>query len=233
VTATGADFGVVLDRAAERLYLVDEKAREVPVEQELLLLVSLIGRNGKTGAAAFPITTTSLVERLLDGSGLEVRRTPASLAALTRAAAEEGTVFAGAVGGGFVFPSFLPAYDAIASLANLLELLAPVDQPLSTLVAQLPQSTVVHRQVRCPWAVKGTLMRILTERSKGKEVDLLDGIKILEERGWAQVVPDANEPVVHIYAEGDTEEEASRLERELREAVEEIIAEEEAAATTH
>jgi mannose-1-phosphate guanylyltransferase/phosphomannomutase len=230
VTAAGADFGVVLDRAAERLYLVDEEAREVPVEQELLLLVSLIGRNGKTGAAAFPITTTSLVERLLDGSGLEVRRTQASLAALTLAAAEEGTVFAGSVGGGFVFPSFLPAYDAIASLANLLELLAPVERPLSALVAELPQSTVVHRQVRCPWAIKGTLMRILTERNKGKDVDLLDGIKILEDRGWAQVVPDANEPLVHIYAEGDTEEEASRLEQQLRDVVEEIIAGEEAAA---
>ena len=38
VSAAGADFGVVLDQAAERLYLVDEEAREVPMEQELLLL---------------------------------------------------------------------------------------------------------------------------------------------------------------------------------------------------
>ena len=224
VTAVGADFGVVIDQAGERIYLVDEQAHEVPVEQELLLLVSLISRNGMSGSLALPITATSLVEKLVAGSGLEVRRTQASLAALTRAAAEEGTVFAGAVGGGFVFPRFLPAYDAISSLANLLQLLAPVGRPLSELVAELPQSTVVHRQVRCPWALKGTVMRVLTEQMKGKTTDLLDGIKILEERGWAQVVPDANEPLVHVYAEGDTEEEANRLERELRELVEGIIA---------
>jgi mannose-1-phosphate guanylyltransferase / phosphomannomutase len=224
VTAVGADFGVVIDQAGERIYLVDEQAHEVPVEQELLLLVSLISRNGRKGSIALPITATSLVEKLLDGSGLEVRRTQASLAALTSAAAEEGTVFAGAVGGGFVFPSFLPAYDAVSSLANLLELLAPVVRPLSELVADLPKSTVVHRQVRCPWALKGTVMRVLTEQMKGKETDLLDGIKITEPHGWAQVVPDANEPLVHVYAEGDTEEEANRLERELRTLVEEIIA---------
>ena len=33
VPAVGADLGVVLDRAAERLYLVDEQGREVPVDQ--------------------------------------------------------------------------------------------------------------------------------------------------------------------------------------------------------
>ena len=47
-------------------------------------------------------------------------------AELTSAAAADGVVFAGAVGGGYVFPEFLPAYDAVASLAKLLELLAPV-----------------------------------------------------------------------------------------------------------
>ena len=61
-------------------------------------------------------------------------------------------IFAGAVGGGYVFPEFLPAYDAIASLCKLLELLAPVDRKLSELVARLPVSHVVHRQVPCPWA---------------------------------------------------------------------------------
>ena len=230
VTAVGADFGAVIDHAGERMYLVDEQAREVPLEQELLLLVSLLSANGHEGSLAFPITTTSLVERLAAGRGLEVRRTPASLSALTLAAAQEGTLFAGAVGGGFVFPRFLPAYDAVASVANLLQLLAPVERPLSQLVDELPQSTVVHQPVRCPWAFKGTVMRILTERAKGMETDLLDGIKIFSERGWSQVVPDPDEPLVHVYAEGDTPEEASRLEAELRGTVEEIVAREEEAA---
>jgi mannose-1-phosphate guanylyltransferase/phosphomannomutase len=230
VPAVGADFGVVLDRAAERVYLVDEGGREIPVEQALLLFLRLLGSNGRRGKLAFPITVTSQVERLLDGSGLEVVRTPASLADLTKAAAEDGVIFAGAVGGGYVFPQFLPAYDAIASLCNLLELLAPVRRPLSELVADLPAPTLVHRQVPCPWALKGVVMRVLTERLRDRRLDLLDGIKVFDERGWAQVLPDPDEPLIHIYAEGATKEQSQALEEEFRNMVEEIM-ESEVAAT--
>jgi mannose-1-phosphate guanylyltransferase / phosphomannomutase len=224
VSAVGADFGVVFDRSGERIYLVDEQAREVSVEQELLLFLSLLASDGKSGTLALPITVTSLAEPLVKGTKLEVMRTAASLSALTRASAGNGVVFAGSVGGGFVFPEFLPAYDGVASLCNLLQLLAPVDRPLSELVSGLPHSTVVHRQVRCPWARKGAVMRILTERMKGKKIDTLDGIKVFEDRGWAQVLPDPDEPLVHVYAEGKTAEDAATLEEEFLKLVEEIVA---------
>jgi mannose-1-phosphate guanylyltransferase/phosphomannomutase len=232
VPAVGADLGVVLDRAAERLYLVDERGREVPVEQSLLLFLRLIGSNGRRGKLAFPITVTSQVERLLEGSGLEVVRTPASLGDLTKAASEDGVIFAGAVGGGYVFPEFLPAYDATASLCKLLELLAPVPRPLSELVADLPAPTLVHRQLACPWALKGVVMRVLTERLRDRKLDLTDGIKVFGERGWAQILPDPDEPLVHIYAEGRTEEDSKALEAEFRSMVEEIMQTEGAAAAT-
>jgi len=223
VEAIGAELGVVFDRAGERLFLIDEQAREIPVEQTLLLFLRLMGSNGRRGKLAFPITVTSQVERMVKGSGLEVIRTPSSLAELTKAAAEDGVIFAGAVGGGYVFPEFIPAYDAVASLCKLLELLAPVRKPLSELVAELPASTLVHRQLPCPWSLKGTVMRVLTERLRDRKVDLLDGIKVFDKRGWAQVLPDPDEPLVHVYAEGKTEEASMELEAELRAMVEEIM----------
>jgi mannose-1-phosphate guanylyltransferase/phosphomannomutase len=213
----------VLDRAAERLYLIDEQGKEVPVEQALLLFPRLMGSSGRKGKLAFPITVTSQVDALVDGSGLEIVRTPASVGGLTRAAAADGVIFAGTLEGGYVFPEFLPTYDAIAALCKLLELLAPLDRPLSELVAELPSPTLVHRELRCPWAMKGLLMRVLTERLKGRELDLLDGIKVYDERGWAQVLPDPDEPLVHIYAEGSTTELSEELESELETLVEEVM----------
>jgi mannose-1-phosphate guanylyltransferase/phosphomannomutase len=230
VPAVGAGLGVVLDRAAERLYLVDENGREIPVEQTLLLFLRLIGSNGQRGKLAFPVTVTSQVDELVEGSGLEIVRTPASLAELTRAAAEEGVIFAGAVGGGYVFPEFLPAYDAVASLCKLLELLAPIRRPISELVADLPATTLVHRQLQCPFALKGLVMRVLTERLKDRQLDLTDGVKVFDERGWTQALPDPDEPVLHLYAEGRTEQESQALETEYRALVEEIM-ESEGAAT--
>ena len=65
-------------------------------------------------------------------------------------------------------------------------------------------------------------MRVLTERFKDREVDVLDGIKVIDERGWAQVLPDPDEPVVHLYAEGDRGR-VARARAEIREVVEAIM----------
>ena len=88
-------------------------------------------------------------------------------------------------------------------------------------------STVVHRQLPCPWALKGAVMRLLTERLKGRELDLIDGIKLRDERGWSQVLPDPDEPLLHVYAEGDTPQVSAELEAEMRALVEQIMQEQE------
>jgi mannose-1-phosphate guanylyltransferase/phosphomannomutase len=227
VAAVNADFGAVFDRSAERIYLIDERGREVRPDQALLLYLKLL--NGDGGKVVVPITATSQVEEVVDGR-FEVVRTPASLPELTRAAAGEGVVFAGAPGGGYVFPAFLPAYDAIAALCKLLELLAPVEEPLSKIVSELPRPTLVHRQVQCPWALKGAVMRVLNERYADDNVDTTDGIKIFDSRGWVQVLPDGDEPTIHLYAEGETPADSEELETELRTIVTDLIEREEIGA---
>jgi mannose-1-phosphate guanylyltransferase/phosphomannomutase len=92
----------------------------------------------------------------------------------------------------------------------------------------LPISTLVHRRLPCPWALKGVVMRVLSERLRDRRLDLTDGIKVFEDRGWAQVLPDPDEPVVHIYAEGESEEDSQALEAELHALVEEIMQTEQA-----
>jgi mannose-1-phosphate guanylyltransferase/phosphomannomutase len=226
VAAVNADFGAVFDRSAEWIYLIDERGREVRPDQALLLYLKLLGGEGNV---VVPITATSQVEEVVAGR-FGVIRTPATLPELTRAAAGEGVIFAGAPGGGYVFPGFLPAYDAIAALCKLLELLAPVDEPLSKLVAGLPRPTLVHRQVQCPWALKGAVMRVLNERYADDNVDTTDGIKIFDARGWVQVLPDGDEPTIHLYAEGETPAESEELETEIRTLVTDLIEREEIGA---
>jgi mannose-1-phosphate guanylyltransferase/phosphomannomutase len=64
---------------------------------------------------------------------------------------------------------------------------------------------------------------------KGRNVDVSDGIKVFEERGWAQVLPDPDEPLVHVYAEGRTEGDGEALEAEFLGLVEEVVAREDEA----
>jgi mannose-1-phosphate guanylyltransferase/phosphomannomutase len=66
-------------------------------------------------------------------------------------------------------------------------------------------------------------MRVLTERLKRRRLDLTDGIKVFDRRGWAQILPDPDEPLLHLYAEGRTEADSQALESDYRALVEEIM----------
>ena len=56
----------------------------------------------------------------------------------------------------------------------------------------------------------------LIEAVKGKQVDNTDGIKVFEPEGWVQVLPDPDEPVFHVYAEGASLEDSQALEEKYR-----------------
>jgi mannose-1-phosphate guanylyltransferase/phosphomannomutase len=129
-------------------------------------------------------------------------------------AATEHVTFAASQTGGFIFPHFLPAYDAAATLVNLVAMLTKTDQRLSAMVNSLPRVHIAHNSVHTPWEQKGMLMRTLVERSSGRDLILVDGVKVLEEDGWALVLPDPEEPVTHVWAEGPSEAEAGARAQE-------------------
>jgi phosphoglucosamine mutase len=170
---------------------------------------------------------TQAVNGLAASGALEVTRTTSSLAALTQAADGDGVIFAATADGSFVVPAFQPATDAMAALCLLLELLADAKGSLSEIVAELPESHVVHSTVPCPWARKAAAMRILTESLEGEEADASDGVRVRRAGGWVHVLPDPIEPLLHLYVEGSSSEDSARLERETRAVVEEAVREEE------
>ena len=223
VLAVGADLGVVMDVAAERIWLVDERGTAIDAETTLLLMLRELSAQVKTGSLLVPITETACVEQVVNGAGDRVERTKASLHALLSAATESGVLFAGASGGGYAFPDFLPAYDALTSTGKVLEILARSGKTLSKLAAGLPRSTLLHTRAPCPWEMKGTAMRLLIEGAKGMETDHTDGIKVFEPRGWVQMIPDPDEPVFHIYAEGSSRQDSARLEAKYRSMLEQIV----------
>jgi mannose-1-phosphate guanylyltransferase/phosphomannomutase len=138
-------------------------------------------------------------------------------------AAEGGVAFAGSQDGGFIFPAFLPAFDATAALVKLLELLARSGARLSELVAALPRVYIAHETVVTPWDEKGAVMRLLVEGAKDHEMVLVDGVKVLHDAGWALVLPDPAEPLTHVWAEGATGAEAQALALEYADRIRQMV----------
>ena len=224
VEAMGADLGVVLDRSAERIILIDERAREIAADTTLHLLLRLVSRRAETGRkVVLPANVSSVAERMVEREGLEVVRGRISPGGLMEAAAEEGVMFAGSPDGAFIFPDFLPGFDAVMSLAKVLELLALEDKSLSELCDEVPAAALIHERAPVPWSLKGLAMRELSERVRENRVDLADGIRIEDDGGWAQLVPDPDEPLFHIYAEGPTERDSEAIARRYRALLEEVL----------
>ena len=150
--------------------------------------------------------------------------TKLSPAHMMEASATPGVVFGGGLNGGFIFPSFLPAFDAVATLVNLLAMLVKSGDRLSKLTAGLPAIHIAHQTVVTPWDQKGAIMRTLVERSSRRDLILVDGVKLPEDDGWVLVLPDPEEPLTHIWAEAATDsaasarvlEQASRIRQMMR-----------------
>src|SRR2546430_13847641 len=101
-----------------------------------------------------------------------------------------GVDFAASGGGGYLWPDFLPAADAVATMTRVLDLLAATGRTLSSVVAGPPSGHVAHETVSTPRGRKGTGMRTTMEEAQDKELGLGDGIKGLHADGWALVLPD-------------------------------------------
>jgi len=207
VRASGAHLGAVLDPGGEHITLVDDEGRVLTDDESLLLLLDLVVSTTPGAKVALPVAAPMAAERICAGAGAEIVWTKLSATHLMEVAAG-GVTFAGSQLGGYIFPRFLPSFDAVATLVHLLAMLATTGERLSKLASRLPPIHIVHEEVVTPWEQKGTVMRTTVERSKGRKVILVDGIKLPEPDGWALVVPDPEEPITHVWAEAPTEAEA-------------------------
>src|SRR5437764_3788188 len=221
VRASGAGLGVLFDPAGERIRLVDETGRVLSLAQALLTLISLVARSTPYPRVAVPVATSRQAEEIVKRHGGEVVWTPISAPALMAAAEDQGVVFAGAEGGGYIFPEFLAAFDGLMSTVKLLELLGRNRTTLGAVVDELPAVHVVRRDVPTQWEAKGGVMRRLLERI-GEGAVTIDGVKTYRGDDWALVVPHPQDPVIRVWAEAATEPEAVALAGEFADLVEEL-----------
>jgi len=201
VTVSGSDLGALFDPVGERLLIVDDNGTMLDGTAMLLLAVGMLD----SGTVALPVTASREVARIAKEKGLGVRWTKAATTELMEAATWSDVRLAGSPDGALIFPDFLPAPDAMTTLAKILEFRAHAGVPLSSIIEPMPQVFVVHEQVPCPWEHKGAVMREVLERASGDRTELVDGVKIYHGADWVLVLPDPEQPVVHIWAEADSD----------------------------
>ena len=204
VRASGADLGAVIDAGGERLTLIDGRGRVLNDDEAIMVFIELSTIAGDADRVALPVTASDRILRVCEERGVAVTLTPLSPSGLLDTAASGGISFASDRRGGFVFPAFLPAFDAAATLARLISLLGQGSASVAEIVDAIPPMPILHEEVPTPLEQKGLIMRTLMEQltEEGADLVLVDGIKVVSDRGWVLVVPDPEDPVTHLWAEG-------------------------------
>ena len=223
VRAANARLGAVIDPDGERLTLIDDEGHVLSNDEALLTLLTLVTSTTEKAHLALPVAVSREAERIAAEAGATITWTKLSTPHLMEVAASGGVDLAASQEGGFIFPRFLPAYDATAAFVNVLELLARSGLRLSKIVAGLPRINIVHDSVVTPWEQKGLVMRTLVERIKDREMVMVDGVKILHDDGWVLVLPDPEEPITHIWAEAGSDAEARSLSQEYARRIRQML----------
>ncbi|MGP1383087.1 MAG: sugar phosphate nucleotidyltransferase [Thainema sp.] len=226
VEALKATFGVQVSANGEQLILVDEAGSQIRGEALTALMTHMILTAHPRSTIVVPVYTSSSVEQIARRHDGRVIRTKANPTALMEACHTSANVVLGGSGDmGFIFPQLHPGFDAMFCIAKLIEMLSVQNRSLAQIRQDLPG--VCHRTqtVRCPWTVKGALMRHLVETHPAENLELIDGVKIVNpyDDSWVLILPDAGEPLVHIYSNSEDVEWMDTNLREYRARVQEFI----------
>jgi mannose-1-phosphate guanylyltransferase/phosphomannomutase len=206
VRSSGAHLGAVISADGEQLTLIDNTGRVLNDEEALLVYSRLVAECTPNARLVVPVSATWRVNEVAGEFGAEAIWSKMSTANLLNEALASDAHFAGNSEGGFCFPSFLPALDAVGSLVHLLSMLAARGGSISDLLVGLPSVNVVHERVPTPFDQKGSVMRQVLEAARGEEVVLIDGVKTVDTSGWTLIVPDDSAAITHVYAEADDAE---------------------------
>jgi mannose-1-phosphate guanylyltransferase/phosphomannomutase len=231
VRSSGAHLGALFDPDGEQLTLVDDTGRVYSDEEALLAMVRTVVRATPGASIAVPVDAPEAVAREATAAGGEVTWTKLSASELMASAAGDHELsgrpvdFAGNTHGGFIFPSFLPAFDAVAGFVHLLSLLAGSGEGLSTALEGMASPHVAHLEVPTPFEAKGAVMRMLLERASATEIQLIDGVKLIDPDGWTLVVPDPEGPATLVTAEAGSSRRAEDRARAMADQIQWIVSE--------
>lgn len=204
VRALNAELGVQIGRNGEQMTLVDETGQIIRGELLLAVVADIILRDKPGRSIVVPVNASSAIERIAGRYNCKVVRCKASETEIGSTTAKlKDAVLGGSANGCFIFPEFQNGYDGMFAVGQVLEHLTYQGRSLHQAVSELPQLIYQVDSVHCPWERKGRVMRLLVEKHHDRPMELLDGVKIqTRPEHWILVLPDAVEPLVHVYADG-------------------------------
>ncbi len=213
---SGADLGVAYDGDADRAVFVDNKGRIIRPEVAGVLFVK-DALSKKMGKVVANVSSSLIVQEQVETLGGEVVYEKVGDVFMAEAIKEHNAVFGIEPSGHFYSNLFYPFDDGIQSSLLLAEIISKQNKTLSELVDQIPQYPMIEETTKCSDEKKFQVIERIKEKleNRGYKLNLMDGVRVDQQEGWALVRPSNTQPLIRVTVEAKTEAKLKELKDEM------------------
>ena len=212
------DVGFVVDPDVDRLAIIDERGMFFGEEYTLVAVADyLLSLNGGGNTVSNLSSTRALRDVTERHGGTYTAAAVGEVNVVTKMK-ETGVLIGGEGNGGVIYPELHYGRDALVGIALFLSLLAKSGKKVSELRATYPDYYMSKQRVDLPQGVdtEALLSRLAREYQDKGTINLIDGVKIDLPTQWVHVRRSNTEPIIRIYTEAPSSEEAQALADEFK-----------------
>lgn len=218
------DIGIATDGDADRIGVIDDTGRFLhPNDILVLLYYYLVKYKGWKGPVVRNICTTHMLDKVAERFGEKCYEVPVGFKHISAKMYATDAVIGGESSGGLTVRGHIKGKDGIYAAALLIEMIAVTGKKLSEIVKDIEEEcgtiSMEERDYKFNQEKKNIIKRILLEEKKLPEipfpianVSYLDGSKVyFENGGWVTARFSGTEPLLRIFCEMPTREEAVKV----------------------
>ncbi|WP_088341093.1 phosphoglucosamine mutase [Robiginitalea sediminis] len=211
VVQEGADFGIVVDPDVDRLAFIDEKGEMFGEEYTLVACADYV--LGKTpGNTVSNLSSTRALRDVTQSHGGQYFAAAVGEVNVVAVMKAHNAVIGGEGNGGIIYPASHYGRDALVGTALFLMLLSESGLSVSALKAGYPQYYMSKKKIELtPGLDVDALLATLAGTYKEEGPNTVDGVKIDFDSGWVHLRKSNTEPIIRIYTEAGSQQEADAL----------------------
>lgn len=219
-----ADVGFVVDPDVDRLAIVMENGEMFVEEYTLVAVADYV--LSKTPGNTVSNLSSSRALRDVTMKYANCEYNPAAVGEVNVVAKmkESGAIIGGEGNGGVIYPECHYGRDALVGVALFLTLLAKSGKKVTELKAGYPQYAIAKNKIELtPDIDVDRILKAVKEKYAGEKVTDIDGVKIDFPDAWVHLRKSNTEPIIRIYSEAHTLDEANRLSDAIKGVIASLV----------
>ncbi len=211
------DLGIVVDPDVDRLALIQEDGKPFGEEYTLVAVADYV-LNKKKGNTVSNLSSTRALRDITEKAKGKYTAAAVGEVNVVTAMKETKAVIGGEGNGGIIVPDFHYGRDALIGIALFLTHLAQSKMKASELRKQYPAYFISKNKIELtPGINVDQVLEGVKARYAQEQINTKDGVKIdfEKEKEWVHLRKSNTEPIIRIYAESRSEQQAAALAKRI------------------